>query len=317
MLLTNLKVNNLFNDLKGRFYNMVEKSNHHNERNVCGFFLLTFMYSWSLWLPFVLSGIGIVKYSDTLDALRMPAVLLGAFAPLLSAVTIIARRHGWSEVKKYILQVINLRTQSRYFALAFLLPLIITAAAHYIANFTGLDNLPRTFLPENLPIPTAILIIPYFFLMLIIGGGQEEFGWRGYAQEPLQDRFGVIGGSVVLGVVWGLWHLPLWFMPGDGHAYYSFFAFLIFTIGTSLIMACIYNASGKKVITTWIMHAMSNTVVPFFPIMHMENVPQPGYWLWVGLNSLAALGITIWFYNKRKDRRIGGDVKGSDQQYFM
>lgn len=282
---------------------MFEQSNHHNGRNVGAFFLLTFIYSWLLWLPFVLAGIGIVKYYDFLAALKMPMVLLGAFGPLLSAVTLIARRHGWAEVKRYILQAFHLRVKARYYILAFLVPLLITAAAHYIANFTGIDNLPNTFLPENLPIPIIILIVPYFLLMLVVGGGQEEFGWRGYAQEPLQERFGVFGGSIVLGIVWGLWHLPLWFIPGEGHTYYSFLAFMIFTISTSLIIACLYNASGKKLIIPLIIHAMSNTSVPFFPIMHMEKVPQPGYWMWVGISALAALCLTVWFYNKREVHR--------------
>jgi uncharacterized protein len=231
-------------------------------------------------------------------------VLLGAFAPLLSAVTLIARRHGWAEVKKYILQVLNLRIKVRYYVLAFLLPLIITAGAHYTANFTGIDNLPSTFLPEKLPIPAIILAVPYFLAMLLVGGGQEEFGWRGYAQEPLQERFGVIGGSIVLGIVWGLWHFPLWLM-GDEHSNYPFLAFMLFTISTSLIMAFLYNASGKKLVIPLIMHAMSNTSAPLFPIIHMEKLPQPGYWIWVGINFLVAMVLTIWFYNKHKDRSQG------------
>jgi len=282
---------------------MLEKQIHHNGRNVCGFFLLTFIYSWTLWLPFVLNGVGVIKDSDILDLLRTPAVLLGAFAPLLAAVTVIARKHGWTEVKKYILQIFDLHVKARYLVLAFLLPLLITAAAHYMANFAGIDNLPSTFLPENLPIPTIILIVPYFLAMLIVGGGQEEFGWRGYAQEPLQERYGVIGGSIVLGMVWGLWHLPLWFMPGDGHVNYPFLAFFLYTIVFSLILAFLYNVSGKKLIIPVLLHAMSNTVVPFFPILHLAKVPQPGYWLWVGVNSFVALGLAIWFLNKHKDSR--------------
>lgn len=182
--------------------------------------------------------------------------------------------------------------------------MIITAGTHYIAIYTGIDNLPGTFIPENLPLPAIILIVPYFLAMLLVGGGQEEFGWRGYAQEPLQERFGVIGGSILLGSVWGLWHLPLWLMPGDGHANYPFLAFFIYTISLSLIMAYLYNASGKKLIIPMILHAMGNTAVPFFPILHMEKVPQPGYWLWVGVTSLAALGLTLKFSNNHKNEGI-------------
>lgn len=277
---------------------IVENSKHQSDRNVWHFFFLTFIYSWTLWLPFVLEGLGLIKPSETLAALMTPAIILGAFAPLLAAVTMIARQSGWSEVKQFFRQSLSFRVKAIYVVLSLLLPLIITAGTHYIANFSGIDSLPNTFLPENLPVPTIILIIPYFVLMLVVGGGQEEFGWRGYAQEPLQQRLGIFWGSIVLGVVWGIWHLPLWLMPGEGHSYYPFLAFLIYTISTSLIMAWLYNASGKKLIIPWIIHAMGNTVVPFFPILHLANVAQPGYWLWVGINALIALCITIWFWSK-------------------
>lgn len=160
--------------------------------------------------------------------------------------------------------------------------------------------MPTNLFPENLTIPVAVLIIPYFLLILIAGGGQEEFGWRGYVQEPLQQRFRILWGSILLGIVWGVWHLPLWFMPGEGHAYYSFFAFLIYTISTSVTIGWLYNAGGKKLIIPLLIHTMGNVSVPFFPIMHMDFVPQPGYWIWVSVSSLTAICMTIYYLIKMK-----------------
>jgi LPXTG-motif cell wall-anchored protein len=88
-------------------------------------------------------------------------------------------------------------------------------------------------------------------------------------------------------------------MPGEGHAYYPYLAFLLYITSTALIMGWLYNASGKKLVTAWIMHAAGNTAVPLFPVLRAANVPQPGYWLWAGLNALVALGLTIWFRRKR------------------
>lgn len=276
----------------------MKKTNQQSSRNVWLFFLFTFIYSWLLWLPFVLSGFGVIQLSESATSLMTPAIMLGAFGPLLVAVILIVRKNGWSGVKEFFRNAFNLRVKPIYYVLALLLPLIITAAAHYIVNYSGIDILPANLFPENLAIPVIVLIIPYFIFILIAGGGQEEFGWRGYAQKPMQQRFGILGGSILLGIVWGVWHLPLWFMPGEGHAYYSFFAFLIYTVSTSVIIGWLYNASGKKLVIPWILHAMGNVSVPFFPIMHMAKVAQPGYWVWVGVNSLVAIFITIWFMSK-------------------
>jgi membrane protease YdiL (CAAX protease family) len=296
---------------KGGYDNM-EKRNHHDGRNVLAFFLLTFLYSWLLWAPFVLSGFGVIEWSGTLEALRSPAVILGAFAPGLAAVTLVARRAGWGAVRQYLRQAFDLRGKAWYLAWALLLPLAVTAVTHYIANGTGLDHLDKSFVPAGLPVPTVVLAVAFFLGMMVAGGGQEEFGWRGYAQEPLQQRFGVVGGSLALGAVWGLWHLPLWYMPGEGHAVYPFLAFMLYIMSWALIMGWLYNAGGKKLIIPWLMHGMANTAVPLFPVVHMEGGAQPGYWLWAGMHSLVAVGLTIWFWRKREAWRVSktGDEQG-------
>jgi len=279
---------------------MLEAQKQSNKRNVWLFFAITFCFSWLLWLPFVLDGIGIIQLPVSVTSIMTLSVMLGAFGPMVAAIILIGRNQGRAGIKAYFRNAFSFRIKPIYYILAFLLPLLVTACAHYIVNFTGLDALPANLMPEGLAIPVAVLIIPYFIFILIAGGGQEEFGWRGYAQEPLQQRFGILGGSMLLGTAWGLWHLPLWFMTGEGHAYYSFFAFLLFTVSMSVIIGWIYNASGKKLVVPWIMHAISNVSVPLFPILHMAKVPQPGYWVWVALNILVAGYLTIWYMRKKK-----------------
>jgi len=278
----------------------MKETSSHGGRNVWVFFVLTFIFSWLLWLPFVLWGFGVIQLSESVASLMTPAVMLGAFGPLIAALILIIRKEGKGGVKKFFRDAFEFRVKPIYYVLAVLLPLLGTALAHYLVNYIGIDTLPANLFPENLAVPVIVLVIPYFFLILIAGGGQEEFGWRGYAQEPLQNRFGILWGSMLLGVVWGVWHLPLWFMPGEGHAYYSFFAFLIYIISTSVSIGWLYNAGGKKLIVPLIIHAMGNVSVPFFPIMHMADVPQPGYWIWAGVNALMAICLTVWYMRRSK-----------------
>ena len=247
------------------------------------FFLLTFVYSWLLWLPSILSGLG-VEIPFDVSVYTSVVVPIGAFAPMLAAITLIFRQGRLPGVKTFFSKAFDFRVKPLYYILAFLLPIVIHAIAHYLAPAIGLD-VADTLFPADLPVPAIVLAVPYFFLMLLIGGGQEEFGWRGYAQQPLQERFGVVLASLLIGIIWGFWHLPLWVMPGDGHSTYPFIAFLLMTTSFSVIYGWIFNASGKKLITAIIFHAMNNTAAPLIPFLLMEDgKPEMAYWLYAGVN---------------------------------
>lgn len=176
-----------------------------------------------------------------------------------------------------------------------MLGLGITAIAHYLVNGLGIDVLPNSLVPEDIDIPIYILVVPYAIMLFFLGGGQEEFGWRGYVQEPMQRIFGIIKGSLIIGLLWSLWHGPLWLMAGEGHAYYSFIAFIIYTTSWSLVIGIVYNLCGKKMIIPWAMHTIANLSVSLFPVIFLEDVPQPGYWVWTLLNLLVAIALGLWF----------------------
>ena len=252
------------------------------------FFIFTFVFTWGLWLPSILAGLGIdiVIDAETYTAITVP---IGAFAPLLVALALVIKQKGWQGGWDFFRQAFDLKIKPIYLIAAFVIPLIIHILSHYLALVLGFP-VADTLFPANLGIPSILIAIPYFFLMLIIGGGQEEFGWRGYAQEPLQKRMGVIPASLLIGFVWGLWHLPLWFMPGDGHSTYPYIAFLIMTTSISIVYGWLYNASHKKLLTVIIFHAMSNTAAPLLPfLIAKEGVPETAYWVYAAINVLAAV----------------------------
>jgi len=107
---------------------------------------------------------------------------------------------------------------------------------------------------------------PVLFLSIgAIFGGLEEIGWRGYAQDSLQRRFSVLGASLIIGVFWALWHLPLFFMEGTyqaglGVGTSAFWAFNTAIIVSSPIYAWLYNRSGKITFAAVFYHATSNVM---------------------------------------------------------
>jgi membrane protease YdiL (CAAX protease family) len=263
-------------------------SDHRKNRNPWKFFLLTFAYSWIIWIPSVLDGIGI-KLPFDIAGYSILVVIIGAFAPLLAAITLVTQEAGWKGTRAFLGQMFDFHFKPIYLLIALALPLLIHVISHYLALAFGLD-VAQTLFPTDSPVAPIIMAIPYFFLMLIIGGGQEEFGWRGYAQQPLQERMGVIPASLIIGVIWGIWHLPLWFMAGDLHSAYSFFAFVLMTTSISLMYAWLYNSGGKKLILVMIFHAMNNTAAPLLPFLHgIVGKPECAYWLYSAVNVIIGI----------------------------
>jgi membrane protease YdiL (CAAX protease family) len=259
-----------------------------SNRNPWKYFLLTFGYAWLIWVPSVLDGIGLDLPFDV-TVYSTVAILIGAFAPLLAAITLIARTEGREGIKSFFRRAFDLRVKAIYLVIALGLPLVIHIISHYLALALGLD-VAQTLFPAEMSASPILLAIPYFFLMLVIGGGQEEFGWRGYALEPLQEKFGAIPASLLIGLVWGVWHLPLWFMAGDLHSAYSFFAFVMMTTSISLIYTWLYNASGKKLIVVIVFHAMNNTAAPLLPFLHgIAGKPESAYWIYAAVNVVFGL----------------------------
>ncbi|QRN84483.1 CPBP family intramembrane metalloprotease (plasmid) [Chloroflexota bacterium] len=265
------------------------------------FFILTFAFSWILWLPSILAGLG-VDLSIDATAYTSITVPIGAFAPLLAALFLIIKQNGWKGGWKFFKQAFDLKVKPLYLLAAGLIPIIIHLISHFLAPLLGFP-VANTLFPAELNVPSILIAIPYFLLMLVIGGGQEEFGWRGYAQEPLQKRMGVIPASLLIGFVWGLWHLPLWVMPGDGHSTYPYIAFLIMTTSISVIYAWLFNASNQKLSTVIIFHAMSNTAAPLLPFLHAKaGIPETGYWVYAMINLLSAL--VVGYFILRSERKI-------------
>ena len=260
-------------------------TDHHKNRNPWKFFLLTFAYSWVIWIPSVLDGIGI-ELPFIVTGYSIVVIIIGAFAPMMAAITLVVREEGWKGTRVFLKQALDFRIKPVYLVLALALPVLIHAIAHYLALAVGLD-VAKTLIPTEIPVAPIVLAIPLFILMLVIGGGQEEFGWRGYAQEPLQEKIGVIPASLVIGVIWGIWHLPLWFMAGDLHGAYSFLAFVMMTTSISIVYAWLYNSSGKKLIVVMFFHAMSNTAAPLLPFLHgIEGKPESAYWIYAAVNVI-------------------------------
>jgi len=265
----------------------------NNTKSLTKFFIVTFLWSWAWWVTLILMYKNIIPVSEQIAKnLTLPVAVLGAFGPLAGALWTIGSESGKKGIAAYLRNFLDLRLGWK----AYLFPVIILGSTTCIAWL-----LPELFGYERLHIllPSIWIFIPYLLAMIFLGGGQEEFGWRGYALPRLESSLGVWKANFLLGTIWAVWHLPLWFIPGTSQTYMNFGGFMLLTIGYSFLFSWFRKLSGYRPIFGLYSHGMANALIPMMPVLNMQaNVPQPRFWIWVSLTFAAGILITL-FTNRR------------------
>ena len=176
-----------------------------SNKTILAFFLLTFIISWGLWSPFYF-------YENLNEFWALP----GAWGPTLSALLVTAFTEGRVGAKKLLGRLLKWRTAWYYylFAIGFCVALIILSMGINYIFFGGemnFSSIPEGMGLEKEDMGKALLFLPLFYLINTLVGGPiaEELGWRGFAQEKLQERMGFLSAGLLIGLVWFLWHLPL------------------------------------------------------------------------------------------------------------
>jgi membrane protease YdiL (CAAX protease family) len=172
------------------------------------FTVLTFAATWTAWLVSAhlaaLPGFG----------LGGPVFLLGVFAPAIVALSLTARRGGRAAVGRLLAKIGRWNVDGRLYLFAMFYMLgtkLVAAGVQRVATGTW----PR-FGDTPLPLMFGAIVVS----MWVQAG--EEIGWRGFALPRLAKRIGIAWASLVVGVVWALWHLPLFFLAGSGSTGQSF-----------------------------------------------------------------------------------------------
>jgi membrane protease YdiL (CAAX protease family) len=218
-------------------------------RSPLKFFVLVFV----LTVPFV--GIGAVTGLQLLPG--VPVAALAFVCPGLAAVILVYRERRIAGVKILLMRSFDYRRikpRLWYLPIVLLLPTIAVVAF-------GVLRLMGALVP-----PPQISIVPTLGLMLacVVAALGEELGWSGYALDPLQDWYGALSASLILGLVWAAWHLvPLL----QAHRALDWIAWwCLGTLALRVVMVWLYNNTGKSVFAMVVFHAMSNVAWQLFPV---------------------------------------------------
>jgi membrane protease YdiL (CAAX protease family) len=211
------------------------------------FVIVTFAFTWTCWWLTALDARGLI-------ALPMPLVLIGSLGPLVAALALTARSGGRAALRALLTRVVRWRVPPIWYAVALLGPVVVYLAVMVLHVLGGGR-------PPDLPavihtLPAAAVAAVYFF---VIAGLGEEVGWRGYALPALQARYSALVASTILGVLWALWHLPLFFTPSVGnYSVLPFPLYLAYMVPFAILMTWVFNSARGSVLIAMILHATMN-----------------------------------------------------------
>jgi uncharacterized protein len=228
-----------------------------NTRHLNKFFILTFLFSYLVWAGLI--------FLELPDSWFLPLLILGAFGPSLTAMGLVHWYGDKKECKDFWNRVIDPRRIGlKWFLVILLLFPAILLTGYFIYALVGgnIPSLASFFAGMETPETFIMLML----IMVFAGPVSEELGWRGYALEPLQKKWGDFKGSILLGLIWIVWHLPLFFIAGTSQASkgfgFSFWAWSFQVISLSVIFTWIFNKTNKSILGAILLHLCANFFYP-------------------------------------------------------
>jgi len=184
--------------------------------NIWLFFVIAFGFSWLFWVPLALAEQGFLSLPDGIYQFLSGSNNPAAWGPFIAAFLLTAIYEGWSGVKTLIKRGLKVKIGWKWYLIVFLLLPLLIGLPLLVAQLAG-ESIPGSWgVREAGEAPLPIFAVIAFFMIFFLGGPlQEEFGWRGYATDRLQEKFNALWTGIVMGLLWASWHLPLLFIPRE------------------------------------------------------------------------------------------------------
>lgn len=226
------------------------------------FFILAFGFSWVVWIPTALASHGLIPLGPN------PVLngVLGTIGPSLAALISTAIFDGHSGFSNLFKRLLTWRVGLQWYLFVLLWPAVLSLAITGFSVWLG-GSAPNFSEPPFVDIfsspPSSLLgihpfaFLPFFFFQQLLFGSPmgEELGWRGYALPRLMAQGNSLRASLILGMMWGLWHLPLWLTKGNS-AYEPFIGWhFLELLATSVLFTWVYNNTNGSVLLALLFHA--------------------------------------------------------------
>jgi membrane protease YdiL (CAAX protease family) len=221
------------------------------------FFAMAYAFSWLGWLPYILSldGLGILPFHLPLGDLSVaPGAYLG---PLLSGFLMVGATEGRAGVGRLLRRIVQWREAWYWYAFALIaIPLIRTLGAVVLPGVLGTvraDGLQAS-------LQTYLTLLP---ITVLVSGLAEEPGWRGFALPRLQERFGPLLGTLVLGILWSIWHFPLFLTSWTADSgLLQVIEFTVTATAIAVIITWVFNNTRGSLLIAMLLHGAVDAYSP-------------------------------------------------------
>jgi uncharacterized protein len=246
------------------------------------FFVLAYLLTWWIY--------PLLKFSPLLG-------IFGLFGPALAAIIMAAVTDGKAGVKALLSRVVLWRVGLPWYVIALGLPTVLSLTTAALAYLLGETEFIRV---------GALAPIELVLFVAVVG---EELGWRGYALPRLLEKFPPLMASLILGVLWGLWHIPTFLVPGTPQYGLPLSAFVLLTIEYSILMTWVFLHTAGSVLIATVFHGAINLSQGIL-LAGVDGATR--YWLLCIVYGVAAL-IVAFVLGLRTRKRSADDSRTSVQ----
>jgi membrane protease YdiL (CAAX protease family) len=247
--------------------------------------VLMFVLTWSIDLALAAESRGLLPFHIPLPI----AVSLGYgfVASTLIMTRLLRGKHGIVVLlRRYLIWKVGIS----WYLVVLLLPALIylAALATYILFEGQVPDFSNNIAHQLFGTTSLLFVFPFLLFDMLTNG--EEIGWRGYVLPRLQWRYNALVSSLILGVIWAMWHIPKFLVVGNAT---PIGWYLIMTVARAILFTWVYNSTRGSLLLVTIFHAAFNTIFVFLPIAPQVIGHSGIFELAVIIECIAAMIVTL------------------------
>lgn len=259
------------------------------------YFVVTLAWTWLFW------GAAILLKVSLESPLGFVLLLAGVIGPMVTGIGFTYLTRDKEGRRDYWRRIISFRRiPVRWYLVIFLLAPAVNLVAVLLDVLAGGSGASWGEAALNFVSEPSSILLSIMFASLI--PFIEEVGWRGYVQDRLQEKWSPLTSSLILGVVWSLWHLPLFFVPGSyqaglGVGTPAFWLFFTSIVPLTFCFTWIYNNTNRSTLAAILFHAMLNFSGELIALSERADTYFSLLWF------VVAAGLTVIWVSKALEKK--------------